>query len=432
MTSRTVRVCGLFLLAAVTLPLAAVAQSNPTYVQFQPFAVKGVIYRPDNGDRPDVGVLLIHRVNNYLGHIAGPELAKRGFSVLAMNSRFDNNETAVIWEQMAFDVKTGVEFMRKQMGVRRVILLGHSGGGPSLSFYQAVAENGAAYCNDPARIVTCGADYPALPRADALIFIDAGLGNAAGLLRGLNPAVEVDDDPRVTRPDLDPYNPANGYNPIGPSTYSEEFRTNYFAAQAARMNRLIEAAAARIGPANRGRFVDDDVVLIARARGGRLASLDPSIDSGLKEPRKVLKSNGTVVVERVSNQQPFTPADDRAGAALASASLLTLRSFLTTNAIRATNSMTGVEWCSTNTSTACAVQHISVPLLVTAMQGGSPIVDGEWLYTLALSKDKDFIVVEGASHNIVPCTECERRKGEYDHTVKNFFDYVRKWIDARF
>jgi len=51
---------------------------------------------------------------------------------------------------------------------------------------------------------------------------------------------------------------------------------------------------------------------------------------------------------------------------------------------------------------------------------------------LAASKDKDFVVFEGASHNIVPCTECEQRQGEHNDTVKVFFDYVRRWIDARF
>ena len=31
-----------------------------------------------------------------------------------MNSRFDNNEAAVLWEQIALDVKTGVEFLKRQ------------------------------------------------------------------------------------------------------------------------------------------------------------------------------------------------------------------------------------------------------------------------------------------------------------------------------
>ena len=73
-----------------------------------------------------------------------------------------------------------------------------------------------------------------------------------------------------------------------------------------------------------------------------------------------------------------------------------------------------------------------MPLLVTAMQGGTPLADSEMLFDMAASKDKDFVVLEGASHNIIPCTDCERRKGEYNNTVKNFFDYVRRWIDARY
>src|SRR6185312_3010528 len=100
---------------------AAWAQSNPTYVQFENFTVKGVLYQPDSGE-PHVAVLLIHRVNNYLGHIAARELARRGFLVLAMNSRFDNNEASVIWEAIALDVKEGVEFLRKRPGIRKVVL----------------------------------------------------------------------------------------------------------------------------------------------------------------------------------------------------------------------------------------------------------------------------------------------------------------------
>jgi hypothetical protein len=56
----------------------ALAQSRPTYLQFDPYTVKGALYRPDGGGDADIGILLIHRVNNYLGHIAASELARRG------------------------------------------------------------------------------------------------------------------------------------------------------------------------------------------------------------------------------------------------------------------------------------------------------------------------------------------------------------------
>jgi hypothetical protein len=116
----------------------------------------------------------------------------------------------------------------------------------------------------------------------------------------------------------------------------------------------------------------------------------------------------------------------------AGARLLTLKSFLTANAIRSTNSTSGIDWCSSNNSTPCAVGHIRVPVLVAAMGGNTGLRDNEMLYEMATSRDKDFVVVEGATHNIEPCTECETRPGQYGNSTRNFFNYVTRWINARF
>jgi hypothetical protein len=86
-----------------------------------------------------VAVLVIHRTSNFLSHIATTELFKRRFMVLAMNPRSDNNESAVDFESNALDIKSGIEFLRKQPGITRVLLFGHSGGGPATSFCEAAA-----------------------------------------------------------------------------------------------------------------------------------------------------------------------------------------------------------------------------------------------------------------------------------------------------
>jgi hypothetical protein len=393
------------------------------------------LYRPDNGSEPDIGVLLIHRVNNYLGHIAATELARRGFLVLAMNSRFDNNEASVLWERIALDVKTGVEYLRRQGGVRRVVLFGHSGGAATLSFYQAVAEKGTSFCEAPGKLTVCNKELAGLPKADGLILVDASLGNPVGLLRGLNPAVITEGDPKRIDPTLDPFNPANGFNPDGPSSYSPEFRRKYYEAQAARMNRLIasaSAAATQLGT-DRAPFPDDNVFLIVRGSGARLPDADVAADTATVAPRKLLKNNGSVVTQIVRTSRPSTTPNPLTNGTFESgARLLTLKSFLTANAIRSTNAMTGVEWCSTNNSTPCALQQVGAPLLVSAMGGNTGIRDNEWLYEQAASRDKDFFVLEGATHNIDPCTGCETRKGEYGNSVRNFFNYVRDWINHRF
>src|SRR2546422_9014227 len=76
----------------------AFAQSNPVYIQFTPSAVKGALYKPDSGPAPHVAILLIHRTANFLSHIGARELSRRGFLVLAMNPRSDNNEALVKWD----------------------------------------------------------------------------------------------------------------------------------------------------------------------------------------------------------------------------------------------------------------------------------------------------------------------------------------------
>src|SRR5439155_22642676 len=108
---------------------AVFGQSNPLYIQFRPGATKGALYKPDSGPAPHVAVLVAHRTGNFMNHIAARELSARGFMVLGMNPRSDNNEAAVNWEANALDVKQGIEFLRKQTGLPKVFLMGRTGRG---------------------------------------------------------------------------------------------------------------------------------------------------------------------------------------------------------------------------------------------------------------------------------------------------------------
>src|SRR5262249_52479692 len=159
-------VCGLALALSVT---AARAQSNPRYIQFQPSPTKGALYTPDHGATPTVAFLTIHRTSNFMNLIATRELAKRGFMVLGMNPRSDNNEASVNFENIALDIRQGVEFLRRQPGIKTVILIGHSGGGPSTTFYQATAEKGVEFCQDPHKLTQCSNELRNLPKADAMV-----------------------------------------------------------------------------------------------------------------------------------------------------------------------------------------------------------------------------------------------------------------------
>lgn len=425
-------------LIIVSIAGSAFAQSHPRYVRFDgvPASVKGALYMPDAARvAPHVGIIVMHRTSNFMNALACTELSRRGFAVLCMNPRSDNNEAAVRFETIPLDVSAGVQFLKKQPGITRIVLWGWSGGGATMTLYQSVAENGPTVCQGSKKLVQCGNELAGLIRADGLILVDAHPGNPVNALRSLNPAVTNEDRPDQLDPNLDPFNPKNGYNPKGSSAYSDEFKTRYFKAQADRMKKLIDLALDRQARMKDGKhqYPDDDAFVVARGTGARLMQLDLSVHHSTARPRKLLKNDGTVVTQIVESVRRAAPQLASQNATFENGTLfLTIKSFLSANAIRATDSMDGIDYCSSNNSPPCHLPHIRVPLLVAAMGAHYFIRDNEIHYEVAASPDKDFVVVEGAEHGQTLCVSCASVPGQYSNTVQNFYDYVAAWIDRRF
>ena len=143
--SRAAAVAALVLLLA---PASASAQSKPEYLKFP--TAKGALYRPDSGPAPHVGVVVMHRTADYLNHPSCTEMSKRGFLMLCMNTRYENNETMVNFERLPLDVKAGVEYLRKVPGITKVLLFAHSGGGWS---HTVTADK---FCANTQRIEVAG------------------------------------------------------------------------------------------------------------------------------------------------------------------------------------------------------------------------------------------------------------------------------------
>ena len=101
-----------------------------------------------------------------------------------------------------------IRYLKNVKKHTRVILVGRSGGGPSTSFYQALAENGVSYCKGPNKITECpftGAEFTAADRADGIVYTDAHPGVSVNQLRSLNGAlVRIRIGRRVTRASGDP------------------------------------------------------------------------------------------------------------------------------------------------------------------------------------------------------------------------------------
>src|SRR5947207_15997091 len=88
-----------------------------------PSATKAVLWTPSSGEYHPAAILAIHRTSNFL--TCGDEWAQRGFMALCMNPRFDNNEAAVRWEDIALDIAAGRSEERRVGKEWRIGRCGH-------------------------------------------------------------------------------------------------------------------------------------------------------------------------------------------------------------------------------------------------------------------------------------------------------------------
>ena len=127
--------------------------------------------------KPKIGVVIIHPRVDFHHHYAVPRLVDAGFAVLAANSRHVGNDTMAEHEEMVLDVAACVRWLREKRGVEKVVLLGNSGGGSLVAFYQAEARKA------PGDRVACSPggtpsrfDSAPMTPADAMIYIAAHRG----------------------------------------------------------------------------------------------------------------------------------------------------------------------------------------------------------------------------------------------------------------
>jgi hypothetical protein len=302
-----------------------------------------------------------------------------------------------------------------------------------------VAENGLSFCRGAAKLVQCGDELEGLTPADAMFYPDAHPGNGVQALHGLNPSLSIVEGKIVVDPALDPFSAANGFNPDGASHYSDAFRDRYYAAQSRVMNAKIaevEALRAKMA-AGEHIFSDDEIVLLpfdSQEGAARLDAYDPTTPETMAtaQPRKFLRNDGTIVMQVAKSVMLPKPDQAKTNRTFAGVKVLTTTSFLSANAVRSTHAMDGIDHCSTNASTNCAVAHIRAPTLIAAMGAYNHIRFQEIMYEDSPAEDKDFIVIEGAVHGYTPCRPCETTPGQYSNSAKNLFDYTAEWVNARF
>jgi hypothetical protein len=183
-------------------------------------------------------VTIMHPRQDVTHHPLIPYLLTMGYGVWTQGSRSPNNDLNLLHEQAIIDFAAGHVFLRDN-GFD-VYSLGHSGGGTLAAFYcqQAALPPGERLTTTPSGRPVPLADT-AMPLPDGCIFLAPHPGQGALLQRLIDPSVIDEDDPLSVDPDLDPFNPANGFRPAPESSnYDEAFITRYRKAQEDRVRRL--------------------------------------------------------------------------------------------------------------------------------------------------------------------------------------------------
>jgi hypothetical protein len=359
------------------------------------------------------------------------EMAKRGYRVLAVSHRGESADVTVFAQPLS----RAIAYVRSVPGVQKVVIMGHSGGGHLVAWYQNVAEHGAAACNGPEKIYPCdGKQLSGLAKPDGIIFLDSTLG-AFHEMSSVDPA--ADGDKRIAS--LDMFSAANGYDTTAKQgKYPADFAKRFYAAQAARNTKIVDDAVARLKALDQGKgqFSDDEPLVIRGmgedAAGARLFQPDPSFVTHTKAPHILLKADGSqpeVVVPSVRG-----PVGQQYAAQLNALAVMnqdtTVRKFLVHSAIRTSgdyaitaDDIVGVDWESAMTSTPGNAEGITVPALIVSNTCHYLIVPDEIIYNHLGSKDKTLAFDEGATHGFTPC------KPEYGDTVKRAFDYLDNWLE---
>lgn len=194
----------------------------------------------------DTVVVMAHPRADFARHYAVPGLVEAGFAALTLNTRFAANDAGVIHEACLVDIATAVAEMRRRFD--RVVLLGNSGGGSLFTYYvdQSATPEGGRHAETPA-----GDPYDLnafdLPPVDLMVYLASHPGEGHYLLRAIDPSVTDESDPLSCDPDLDMYDPRNGFaEPPAESRYRQDFLDRYRAAQRARVGRIDARARADV------------------------------------------------------------------------------------------------------------------------------------------------------------------------------------------
>jgi hypothetical protein len=394
--------------------------SKPVYLTAEDGAPSRGIFWKKAGTRPRVGIHMMHPRADISYHYATPALVEAGYAVLGRASRWPNNDVATEHEIVLLDLAEGIRYLQSQ-GCEQVILLGNSGGGPLATFYQSQARRAPAdrltdtAAGDPLIL----ADFD-LPIADGLILIGTHVGEGGVMRKCLDGSVVDENDPLATDPDLDIYDPRNGFVPPPDSShYDPEFLDRYRAAQLARAARL-DAKARSLIERQRDAAVaakSTDTRLALKAQREAKIGWHMTIYRTMADPAMVdlsIDPDDRVVRSYLSSRPHL---DNYAEAGFAR--YITPRAWLSS-------------WSplSSRAVTADNAREIREPLILIHYAGdcGMRMTEASHIIDVAASPDKELFVIPGADHygNII------NADGRLGARTSAGIDRMIAWLRERF
>jgi alpha-beta hydrolase superfamily lysophospholipase len=388
--------------------------------------LRALYWTPPGVARPRLAVIAMHPRVDFTRHYTFPRLVEAGIGCLGANTRSPNNDVDTEHEALLLDLAACVRWLKGERGAEHVILLGNSGGGSLAAFYQAEARlpPEARLARTPAGGRTRLAAAELIP-ADALIFVAAHRGQGKVLGACIDPAVVDERDPLATDPDLDMYDPRNGFRPPPAwSEYPEAFVARYRAAQRARVLRLDATARA---------LLEDRRAAMAEAKNADFAAL-PFADQQRIQRRAAF--DPVMVIYRTMANPSYTDRRlDPSGREYGS--LLSDRPDLMNMALLGFGRIcTPRAWLSTwsaESSNADLVRNVArfhePALFVHAGRDREiyPRADARPVFEAAASPDKTFVEIAEARHYF------EAAPGEaHAPGAAQLMDMVIAWIQARF
>jgi pimeloyl-ACP methyl ester carboxylesterase len=216
---------------------------------------RGILYVPPS-HTPRTVIIMAHPRGDFFQHYSIPYWVGAGFAAFAQNTRYLNNDSMMLHENLLIDLAAGIRFLREEHGFERIVMLGNSGGGSLFAYYDAEARKARG-----SRVAAPPGGGPPdlnnfeLPVADAFIILAAHPGQGKVLMGSLDAAVVDEHDPFASDPALDMYDERNGFrSPPAESRYDREWLRNYRAAQHARVGRIDTIARRHIEEARTARL----------------------------------------------------------------------------------------------------------------------------------------------------------------------------------